>query len=482
VRVEYDHDDAATLWTNQDYESHTASSGSNSTQSAQSCCPLPQLETTQKCHPRTKVTAMSHIGLLTPAYTGHVNTMIALGRELHRRGNQASVISTPDAREAVVRAGLAFISVGESEYPHGSLKQFTAKQGTLTGMRAVHHIIKDLAHITAVHGRELAEAVTSHEIDALVVDQVTPAGGAVAERLDLPFVSVCSLAPLNSEPSIPPWTMPWPYEESPASRRRNEIGNSVRKIVERPLINAGNKYRASLGLPPVTTDGSFSTLAQIAQFPAFFDFPRSQAPECFHYTGPLHDDTGTAPEPFPWDALNDKPLIYATMGTLQNQLRPVFRAIATACADLDAQLIIALGRRGAPIPTDLPGKPLIVDYAPQPELLKRATLTICHGGTNTVLQSLTNGVPMVLLPVATDQPGVSARAKHLGVAEFMPVRNATVRKLRAAVETVWSNPSYRANAQKYQDTIKGLDAVRHAADIVEQAFRTRQPVLSTTAS
>ena len=35
----------------------------------------------------------------------------------------------------------------------------------------------------------------------------------------------------------------------------------------------------------------------------------------------------------------------------------------------------------------------------------------------------------------------------------MPVRKATAGKLRAAVEKVQSNPSYRANAQKYQDAI-----------------------------
>lgn len=233
-------------------------------------------------------------------------------------------------------------------------------------MRAVRHIIKDLAHVTAVHGRELVDAVTAHGIEALVVDQVTLAGGAVAKRFDLSFVSVCSLAPLNSEPSIPPWTMPWLYQDSPASRRRNAIGNSVRKIVERPLINEGNKSRTSLGLPPVTTDGSFSTLAQIAQFPAFFDFPRAQAPDCFHHTGPLHDDTGAGSEPFPWDALDGRLLIYATIGTLQNRLSPVFRKIAATCADLDAQVVIALGHRGAAIPTDLPGKPLVVDYAPSP--------------------------------------------------------------------------------------------------------------------
>jgi zeaxanthin glucosyltransferase len=419
---------------------------------------------------------MSHIGLLTPAYTGHVNTMITLGRELQYRGHQVSVISTADAQEAVLGDGLRFIAVGAEKYPFGSLERFTEKQGTLTGMRAIRFIIKDLVKFANVHAHELTEAVRAHGIEALVIDQVAPVGGAVGERLGLPWISVCSLLPLNSEPGIPPWTMDWPYEDSRAARIRNTIGNRVRKFVEQPLTNAGNRARTRWGLPSVTTDGSFSALAQIAQIPDFFDFPREQLPEAFHYAGPLHDYLSAGPDPFPWELLDGRPLIYASMGTLQNRMGGVFRTIAQACDGLDAQVVISLGRRRAPIPTDFPGKPIVVDYAPQIDLLKRASLVISHGGANTVLQSLAYGVPMVLMPVATDQPGVSARAKHLGIAETIPVRKVTARGLRAAIETVQSSPSYRANAQKYQDAIKELDAVRHAADIAEQAFRTRGPV------
>ncbi|HEV2345275.1 MAG TPA: hypothetical protein VGS97_14345, partial [Actinocrinis sp.] len=63
---------------------------------------------------------MSHIGLVTPPYTGHVAPMVTLGRELKRRGHRASVISTLDAQDEVLRNGLEFIAVGAQEYPLGS--------------------------------------------------------------------------------------------------------------------------------------------------------------------------------------------------------------------------------------------------------------------------------------------------------------------------------------------------------------------------
>jgi zeaxanthin glucosyltransferase len=424
---------------------------------------------------------MSHIGLVTPPYTGHVNPMITLGRELQRRGHQASVISTPDAQAAVVGNGLGFITVGAEEFPVGSLDAFTDTQGKLSGLRAMRHIIRDLQQQGAMHARDLPEAVKGNGIDALVVDQISTVGGAVAERFDLPFVSLCSLLPLNTDPAVPPWTMFWTAEDSTQARVKNKVAYRIRYMVEAPFTNEVNRARVSWGLPAIPVDESFSTLAQIAQVPASFDFPRAQAPDCLHHTGPLHDYESSEPVAFPWDRLDGRPLIYASMGTLQNRSAKVFRIIAESCAGLDAQLVITLGQKGIEIPTDLPGNPVVVDYAPQLDLFKRAALYIGPGGGNTLTQSLAYGVPMVLIPVTYDNPGVAARAKYHGVGEFIPVTKLSTRKLRPAVKKVLTDPKYRENVRKYQSTIADLDAVNRAADIVEEAFRTRRPVLRTAA-
>src|SRR5262249_58747608 len=91
------------------------------------------------------------------------------------------------------------------------------------------------------------------------------------------------------------------------------------------------------------------------------------------------------------------------------------RARAEACAGLDLQLVISLGGGQDPaLLGDLPGDPVVVGYAPQLELIRRAALTISHGGLNTALESLEWGVPMVVLPVAYDQPGGGARGAWAG--------------------------------------------------------------------
>ena len=57
---------------------------------------------------------------------------------------------------------------------------------------------------------------------------------------------------------------------------------------------------------------------------------------------------------------------------------------------------------------------MVVDFAPQLELLDKAAMLITHAGVNTVLEALCRGVPMVALPRNADQPGNAARIEYAG--------------------------------------------------------------------
>src|SRR6476646_3982474 len=88
---------------------------------------------------------------------------------------------------------------------------------------------------------------------------------------------------------------------------------------------------------------------------------------------------------FPWQRLTGEPLIYASMGTLQNGLESVFRAVVEAAArHRNVQLVLSIG---GCLDLDqigpLPGNAVVVRHAPQLELLKRASVCITHAGLNT---------------------------------------------------------------------------------------------------
>jgi MGT family glycosyltransferase len=239
-------------------------------------------------------------------------------------------------------------------------------------------------------------------------------------------------------------------------------------------------YRRQWKLPLYThPNEAYSPLAQLSQQPAELEFPRRDLPSWFHFTGPYHYSGNRELVSFPWEKLLGQPLIYASMGTIQNRSMEIFHKIASACKGLDAQLVISLGGSARPqsLPS-LPGSPLVVEYAPQLELLKQATLTITHAGLNTTLESLSNGVPMIAIPIANDQPGVAARIAWTRTGKVIPVKHLSISRLRYALKQVLTESSYKKNALKLQESIERAGGVNRAIEIIEQVVTTGKPVLS----
>ena len=119
----------------------------------------------------------------------------------------------------------------------------------------------------------------------------------------------------------------------------------------------------------------------------------------------------------------------------------------------------------------IPSNVIVVEKAPQLELLKRAALCITHAGLNTTLETLAQGVPMVAIPIAYDQPGVAARIAHHGVGEFIEVDDLTVDGLHALIQKVLKTPAYRENAQRFKNIIAKRHGLDVASEAIESAFK-----------
>jgi zeaxanthin glucosyltransferase len=424
---------------------------------------------------------MTHFGILVPgAATGPLNTMLPLGQELQRRGHQVTLFGVPEAQPKATAAGIAFFPLGEAEFSVGSGVEVVRQLGQLKGWAALRFTIQALKQICAIHLRDAPPAMRSAQVEALLVNQGAAEGGTIADVLGIPFITVCSAVVLNQEPNIPPFCTSWPYSSSRWARLRNQVGYNLLGLIALPIITMLQEYRKAHHLAPYTVaNAAYSKLAQLSQAPIEFEFPRQNLPPWFHFTGTYHSLASRATVPFPYEKLTGQPLIYASMGTLQNRIVEVFETIALACADLDVQLVISLG--GSALPEILPslsGKPIVVAYAPQLELLDRAALMITHAGMNTAMECIKYGVPMVAIPVANDQPGVAARIAWTGAGEFIPFNQLNAAKLRVAVQQVLTQPTYKANALRLQAAMNRAGGVQRAADIIEQAITTGEPVLS----
>ena len=319
---------------------------------------------------------MNHFGLICPSLTGHLNPMTTLGYELKRRGHRVTLLGILDQEAQTLAAGLEFRAIGESEFPQGATKNFSTQLGKLSGLEALQYTIKWLVDKAEIDLRDSPQAIKTAGIEALLVDQVSPGGGTVAEYLDIPFVNVCGAMMMNQEISVPPCNTSWNYDPSWRGILSNRVGYALLNLNSKSLLKVVDDYRQQWNLPPYYhVNEYFSQLAQLSQQPAEFDFPRKELPSCFHFTGPYHFPNSVSQEsiPFPYEKLTGQPLIYASLGTLQNRLVWVFQMIAETCMGLDAQLVITLGWGTNPeyLP-EFPGNPLVVGYAPQLELLQKS--------------------------------------------------------------------------------------------------------------
>ena len=423
---------------------------------------------------------MTHYGLICPAASGHLNPMTTLGYELKKEGHRVTLFGIVDAEPKATAAGLEFQSIGESDFPKGFMKEIFTELGKMSGFAALRYTIKYIQQGAVVTLREVPTLIKQAGIDALIVDQVAPEGGSIAESLNIPFVSCASALMINRDVSVPPFSTSWSYNSSHWAKVRNWAGYKLLNRAGKPIRDVINEYRSEWNLQPILNPNDYySKLAQLCQQPSEFEFPRQNLPNCFHFTGPYNNISSREPTPFPFEKLTGQPLIYASMGTIQNRLLEIFHYIAEACNGLDVQLVISLGGSASPEALKgLLGNPLVVGYAPQLELLQKTTLTITHAGMNTTLESLNNGVPMVAIPIANDQPGVASRIVWSGCGEAIPVKKVNVNNLRTAIKKVLTEDSYQKNALRLQAAIKKAGGTKRAIDIVEQAISTGKPVLN----
>jgi zeaxanthin glucosyltransferase len=428
---------------------------------------------------------MVHFAIVCPDATGHLNPMSALGHELQRRGHHITVFARLDSEVRAISEGFAFHAIGASEFPLGASTQILQRIGELGGLAGLRYNLQMVKLDAETRLRESPAAMQAAKIDALLVDQFSLGGGTIADRLDIPRIDVCNGLPLNREIQLPPTFTSWSYNASHWPNIRNRIGYALADYLVSPARQVVSAYRKQYNLPLYAhPDESFSKLAQLSQLPKELDFPRKALPSCFHYTGPYRELSSPTSVSFPFEKLTGQPLIYASLGSFLGFRTDIFLAIAEACVGLDVQLVIALGNESylkallKALPT-LPGSPIVVAYAPQLELLKRTAITITHAGTNTVLDSLSNGIPMVAIPLTIDQPGLASRLAWAGAAEVVPPKQISVIRLREAIERVLTDGSYRQNALRLKSAIHQAGGVSRAVDIIEKvvASATAEPEL-----
>lgn len=427
-----------------------------------------------------------HIGFVLPGVHGHLNPGTTLASAVKARGHKVTVLSPLAGRVFADREGVGFYEI--ESFPRG--QKLGNDLGKQSGLEAFQTTAEIVYMMTLSCIKDLPTAVDELGLDALVIDELFYlAGTSVAEMKGIPCSTIANAMTLMHVSDVPPFITTWGYSDTWWSSMRNSIYWFYLSLVCKSSRASVNEWRERNGLKPILGTQRNSGLIQLAQQPAFFDFPRSRTvlPGHFFYTSPWHRPLARdADIDFPFYRLQSgKKLIYASMGTIQNQLHAVCRNICKACIGMEdtVQLIITLGAHGANLglskKDDVPENCIQVDFAPQLRLLQKVDAVITHCGMNTCLETIACGLPAIAIPVANDQPGVAARWHSLGAAFLIdsPAQATVDRVRRGILEVIPDSSSYRIAAGVLKSRLEkeglGLDK---AAELLEVALKQKSPL------
>src|SRR5499426_2097457 len=424
------------------------------------------------------------IGFLSLPVPGHLNPMTTLARTLQARGHDVVFLSLADVAPWVAAAGLPFVPCAEAAYPAGSLGKLVRRLSALSGEEALHFTVHAMMQgYTAALFASLPDTLAKAGVEGMVLDQYQPYVELIPMHLRMPFVHVSNALHVDYTGRTPICFVDWPYQPGGEALARNLEGvRRARRLLE-PVTATAQTYARKVGLSVdwQNPHATLSPLAWVTQCPRAFDFGHAPAFPQFHYAGPFHDGRGRMDVDFPWQQLTGEPIVYASMGTLQNGVIDIFRAIVQAAVGLkELQFVLAVGGQLDPQQLGaLPANLVVVRHAPQIELLRRSALCITHAGLNTALESLSNGVPMLALPITNDQPGVAARIANKEVGIVISPDQASPGNFVAAIKRVLGDSTFQNNVRRVQEAIRSIDGLSLAAGIVESTFDLEARQLSS---
>jgi hypothetical protein len=162
-----------------------------------------------------------------------------------------------------------------------------------------------------------------------------------------------------------------------------------------------------------------------------------------------------------------RPFVYVTFGSVTGglpMLAGVYEAALAAVADLDADVLLTIGRGAEPASFGpVPPHVRVEQWVDQASVLARASAVVCHGGGGSTLGALAAGVPMVVVPLFAEDQHINARRVAAAGAGVLTEPAG----IRAALDRVLTEPPFRAGARRLAAELATHPSTDEAAEVLQ---------------
>lgn len=135
-----------------------------------------------------------------------------------------------------------------------------------------------------------------------------------------------------------------------------------------------------------------------------------------------------------WLARDGAPVVYVSLGSFLSVRSDVLARVAEALRGLEVRVALASGSTPRDQLGPIPPSWLVRRELPQVTILRRAALAVSHGGNNSVTEAMAAAVPLLLLPLSTDQFAGAAAIEEADLGTALDPNAATSAQLRTAIE------------------------------------------------
>ena len=384
-----------------------------------------------------------------PAH-GHTNPTLNVVRELKARGHRVVYYSYDEFREKIEDAGAEFVSCNGNDAQLNLTKEEGAKIGADLALST-----RVLVDTTLSLDGPVCRDMERLKPDCIVADSMAVWGKAVAKKLGIPFV--CS-------------TTTFAFNKESAKIMPHSLKETFSMILSMGKVNAQVKRLQQAGYPVKSVldlIGSDESVPTVVYTSPLFQPCAETFPEHFAFVGP-----SIRPARSQVVKTGEK-LVYISMGTVHNDMLPLYRACVQAVKGTTWQVILSVGDQvDTQMLGALPENVSVFPSVDQIAVLTAADVFLTHCGMNSANEGLYFGVPLVTLPQTSEQSGVAARAEQLGAG--LRLRETTPDAIRAALEKAMDDPSYRENAQKIGASFRAVGGAKAAADCIGRCLRAEK--------
>ncbi len=393
---------------------------------------------------------------------GHVNPTLPVAQELVRRGQDVSYYLTEEYRDVVEATGAVFqpyeSKIGTMPPP----PSFSSGEGGAPAGQQMGpaFLLPDMDNVPP----QIIARIRAEQPDAIIYDFMCAWARTVIDEVQVPAIAMRATYASNEHFNL---------LEHMRARMQNMPG--AREVMERMRAMMG----AQDGSGPHPMSVIFRTLAHSEALNIIF-MPKEFQPEAetfddhYVFVGPSILPRPEATD-FPFDRLSsERPLLYISLGSVFNNQPEFYQHCFAAFADQPWQVVLSIGKRTdlaalGPIPENF----LLSPYVPQLEILPRTQLFVTHAGTNSIMESMYFGVPMVLIPQQPEQQMHALRVQDIGLGVMLDRASVNATTLREAVERVAQDPSYRERMQPVQQSVRTAGGYQRAADAIMEFARVR---------